>query len=142
MYPIGFLGNFNANQEVAAKVNILQNGCKELGLEVNEFQIANYGDSARQSRLFQVTDNAQPILGDKPKSPIDVEEFLEDFKHYRNSFSIAGRDKAERPHYDNTQEPKEVWSGKPRNQFTSEQREYLDKIKSLAVDVEYEEIQS
>lgn len=47
-----------------------------------------------------------------------------------------------RPHYDNTQEPKEVWSGKPRNQFTSEQREYLDKIKSLAVDVEYEEIQS
>lgn len=47
-----------------------------------------------------------------------------------------------RPHYDNTKEPKEVWNGTPRNQFTSEQREYLDKIKSLAVDVEYEEIQS
>lgn len=39
-----------------------------------------------------------------------------------------------RQHYDNTQEPKD--------RFTSEQREYLDKIKTLAVDVEYEEIQS
>lgn len=45
-----------------------------------------------------------------------------------------------RQHFDNTQEA--IWSGTPRNQFTSEQREYLDKIKSLAVDVEYEEIQS
>lgn len=95
LFPIDF-GSFNSNQEVAAKTNILQNGCKELGLEVNEFQIANYGDSVRQSRMFQVTDKAQPILGDKPKSPIAVEEFLEDFKHYRNSFSIAGRDKAKR----------------------------------------------
>lgn len=41
-----------------------------------------------------------------------------------------------------SKEPKEVWSGTPRKQFTLEQREYLDKIKSLAVDVEYEEIQS
>lgn len=47
-----------------------------------------------------------------------------------------------RQHYDNTQEPKEVWSGTPKDRFTLEQREYLDKIKILAVDVEYEEIQS
>lgn len=46
-----------------------------------------------------------------------------------------------RQHYNNTQEPKEVWIGKPKVQFTPEQREYIDKIKSLAVDVEYEEIQ-
>lgn len=37
-----------------------------------------------------------------------------------------------RPHYDNTKEPKEVWSGTPRNQFTSEQREYLDKNKIIS----------
>lgn len=44
-----------------------------------------------------------------------------------------------RQHFDNTQEA--IWSGKPKDRFTPEEREYLDKIKSLAVDVEYEEIQ-
>lgn len=75
----------------------------------------------------------------------DFQKYLECL--YQTSSQIFGFDISRetwrnRPHYDNTQEPKEVWSGKPRNQFTSEQREYLDKIKSLAVDVEYEEIQS
>lgn len=44
-----------------------------------------------------------------------------------------------RQHFDNTQEA--IWSGKPKDRFTPEEREYLDKIKTLAVDVEYEEIQ-
>lgn len=44
-----------------------------------------------------------------------------------------------RQHFDNTQEA--IWSGKPKDRFTTEEREYLDKMKSLAVDVEYEEIQ-
>lgn len=77
---------------------------------------------------------------------------IDDFQNYlewlyQTSYQIFGFDISRetwrnRFYYDNTQEPKEVWSGTPRKQFTSEQREYLDKIKSLAVDVEYEEIQS
>ena len=79
-----YVGAFNAEKEVAGKVNVLLNACEELGLEVNEFRIANYGDSVKQSRQFQIMDKLQPITGDNPKTPISVEEFLEDFGHYVN----------------------------------------------------------
>lgn len=44
-----------------------------------------------------------------------------------------------RTYYDNTQ-PEEKWIGKPKERFTPEQRVSLDKMKAIAIDVEYEEV--
>ena len=54
--------------------------------------------------------------------------------------NVSGESWKSRTHYDNTQQ-KETWSGQPVNRFTPEQRRELNEMKSLAIDVEYEEIQ-
>ena len=72
------------------------------------------------AKIYAINDpSVQTKYSNTPVSKISVEEFLEDFGHYA----------------------KAIWSGKPKDRFTPEEREYLDKMKSLAVDVEYEEIQ-
>lgn len=54
--------------------------------------------------------------------------------------NMSGETWKSRRHYDNTKEDKEVWSGKPINRFTPEQRHRLNKLKEVAIDVEYEEV--
>lgn len=74
------------------------------------------------------------------KAILDAAEFLfgVDAEVFTN---VSGETWKSRPHYDNTN-PEQTFSGKPKRRFNSEQREYLDKMKSLAIDVEYEEVQN